>query len=321
MSRPPKTPSKRDRPPHLNDALPEDITDEFDLGDDLEVLTDQAVNLDGVTESTKCIIDNPMYKAPVLYRNNEPLAARRSMALRFASSYYKRTINPSIELVFSKKLIKEHFLSFNDKLDSLLTKVIKIHVPNSQNPEKPRVAYALDHEYYKMFSKLFFRTVCDLQPLLIAEGLRTPPIPIWGKDGEVVEFHYENDFEIMAIAYRTEVEQFMSLYNKVYDFYKCIPRDPELRSYAENDGNITSIHRPKQARPSLKDYFTAPQPPSRHCRASAIFGHNPQTQAQLERQLTSQNPKKPPTSSLQNLLGHMGSCFQDTVNSTIRNNP
>lgn len=320
MSRPPKTPSKKDKPPHMdNDHSLDDITDNFELPD-LEILDPNEVEIDEDAKITACIIDNPMCKAPVLYRNNEPLAERRSIALRYASGYYKRTLNPSFELVFSKKIIKDHLSLFNSELDALLTKVFKVHIPDEENPEVIRTAYALDHEYYKKFSKLFYRTIRDLQPLLIAEGLRTPPMPVWGKDGNVMEFFYDNDFEIMAIAYRTEVEQFMSLYNRVYDFFKCMPRDPDLRSYADNDGDITSIHRPKHLRPSINDNTTK-SPPSKHRRASAIFGYNPQNQSQLERQLTSNNPGKPPTSSLRNLLGQMESRFQTSGNDTARNNP
>ena len=60
-----------------------------------------------------------------------------------------------------------------------------------------------------------------------------PRLPTWGiEGGESIEdsWYLENDWEILAICYRAEVENYLVALDKMYDFTTKLPRvEPTIR--------------------------------------------------------------------------------------------
>ena len=51
---------------------------------------------------------------------------------------------------------------------------------------------------------------------------------MWGKKGDITEFHLENEYEILAICFRTEVESFLVAFDRHYNFSTEMPRNVDL---------------------------------------------------------------------------------------------
>ena len=64
--------------------------------------------------------------------------------------------------------------------------------------------------------------------LVLAEGYPVPKLPLWGKKGDITEFHLENEYEILAICFRTEVESFLMAFNKHYNFLMKVLQSADL---------------------------------------------------------------------------------------------
>ena len=54
--------------------------------------------------------------------------------------------------------------------------------------------------------------------LILTEQYAIPELLLWGKKGDITEFHLENEYEILAICFRTEVESFLIDFDRYYNF-------------------------------------------------------------------------------------------------------
>jgi hypothetical protein len=59
-------------------------------------------------------------------------------------------------------------------------------------------------------------------------GESLPRIPSWANDGDILDFYNENDFELLGVCFRAEVENFMVLLDKSFDFVGNKPRDSHV---------------------------------------------------------------------------------------------
>jgi hypothetical protein len=63
----------------------------------------------------------------------------------------------------------------------------------------------------------------------VMAGTPLPGLPSWGDRQNVFQFHDENDFEVLAVCFRIEVEHFLTLMDKYHNFQEGKPQelDPE----------------------------------------------------------------------------------------------
>ena len=61
-----------------------------------------------------------------------------------------------------------------------------------------------------------------------AEGYPVPELPLWGRKGDITEFHLENKYEVLAICFRTKVESFLIAFDKHYNFLTKNPQSADL---------------------------------------------------------------------------------------------
>ena len=63
-----------------------------------------------------------------------------------------------------------------------------------------------------LFSRLLKRllVVCKrAQDSILLAGITIPKTPVWGCDGDIGKFHCSNNFEILGVCFRAEVEDFL----------------------------------------------------------------------------------------------------------------
>ncbi|KAJ3767924.1 hypothetical protein FB446DRAFT_848768 [Lentinula raphanica] len=107
--------------------------------------------------------------------------------------------------------------------------------------------YTLDSDGYRQLSYAFQQLVQAARPSFRLLGKRLPDLLYWGDFGEVgSEFYSANDFEIICIAYRAQVEHFLTRLADVHDFQtNGIQDDTELAKKHDQifgEGAFKSTH-------------------------------------------------------------------------------
>lgn len=142
------------------------------------------------------------------YRNNVQLTERRNEAIHIGSIHLDKYFLRSSSRAFSRRLLKDVLDNESNCLDELLTSVVRIPI------EDGGYAYSIRRDYYSKLQAVLLKIKAKLGDVLLANGAPIPDIPFWGKAGDLDEFHLPNDFEILGICYRTEVERFLSIFDE-----------------------------------------------------------------------------------------------------------
>ncbi|KAJ7600354.1 hypothetical protein C8J56DRAFT_1037962 [Mycena floridula] len=121
----------------------------------------------------------------------------------------------------SRRLMKEHLRNEFSQLDMLLTCPRSVRVGKEKT-----VVYSFDLTKYQQFQLLLFQLENRCQRAIQISGATMPPFPVWGEKGEGIEEEWwnANDYEILAVLYRIEVENWTAALEKNYDFRVGVPR-------------------------------------------------------------------------------------------------
>ena len=69
-------------------------------------------------------------------------------------------------------------------------------------------AFTIKREFYRQILSVLYQIKKTHGDLVQAEGYPVPELQLWGKKGDITDFHLENKYEVLAICFRTEVESF-----------------------------------------------------------------------------------------------------------------
>jgi hypothetical protein len=61
-------------------------------------------------------------------------------------------------------------------------------------------------------------------------GKTSPAIPVWGDEEDISDAYLPNSYEIAAVCFRVEVENYLWLLNKYYDFAEDKPQERDLET-------------------------------------------------------------------------------------------
>ena len=89
-------------------------------------------------------------------------------------------------------------------------------------------AYTVKREYYRQILSALYQIRKMHGDLILTEGYPIPELPLWEKRGDISEFHLENEYGILAICFRTEVESFLIVFDRHYNFLTGTPRSVDL---------------------------------------------------------------------------------------------
>ncbi|KAJ3898347.1 hypothetical protein F5879DRAFT_994907 [Lentinula edodes] len=178
----------------------------------------------------------PFYKIA----NNQNIRQRRDNALRIAAVGLKRA-ELSRLMPPPRKLFKSVFPKELSALDTLLFQHITGTPASGQfvsesavESDPVQTVHTLDSQGYIQLNYALLQLQQAAKSSFRLTGKRLPDLPYWGNFGKVgLEFYTENDFEIIAIAYRAQVEHFLTRLADVHDF-----KTNELR----NDSELAEEH-------------------------------------------------------------------------------
>ncbi|PPQ81627.1 hypothetical protein CVT26_003004 [Gymnopilus dilepis] len=237
----------------------------------------------------------PTLKAPMRYQSNLRLATRRKEALVYASTYLRRQIDSNPDLVFTRHMANDRFPSIDRGLTDLLTQIKRVETNRGD-------AFTIDKKFYSPILSGIYTMIKELGQYLLIDGYAIPELPRWGKDGDINVYHLENEYEILAIAFRTEVEQCVALFDKVYDFAHAKPRSQSLISYGENHRSGRSfLVGPPEHSPDITRMIHSPEPATStpaNRRRSSMYAYNKEGITKLRDATQAVTRDKPPTRTL-----------------------
>lgn len=155
------------------------------------------------------------------------------------------------------------------------------------------------------------------------------------------EFHLPNDFEILGICFRTEVERFLFIFDEHYNFQTDLPRNPDLHPPSPSPvplptppPNVRSrrdtpphFQSQRNSVPNAEPAFEQPRTPTRsgwynhdpvtaRRRQSNIYHTEDGTARALRAHRNARTNTQAPTSRMREVLNNIGGTFDDPVHST-----
>ncbi|KAJ7633537.1 hypothetical protein DFH06DRAFT_1139874 [Mycena polygramma] len=183
------------------------------------------VNFNDIEAPMPCVVDIPSLKPVSQIGRTPEIQARRVDALQLGS---KAIDKPALidAAVASRRLFLSVFSKELNLLERVLTHLEHIRV-GSPSPSSP-TGYRVQQPEFRLLMRTLWNTRSVAEDSFRLLGSSVPRLPSWGNDDDILDFHNENDFEILGVCFRAEVEQFLVSLDKVHDFPGNKPRDSSL---------------------------------------------------------------------------------------------
>ncbi|KAJ7618336.1 hypothetical protein DFH06DRAFT_1298503 [Mycena polygramma] len=166
----------------------------------------------------KVQIKVPTFKPLSKIGTNAQILARRTEALvKGASGTGKDFLLTATKA--SRRLTQHVFPKELQLLDTLLTEVERLEVFGLD------AGYRLVKDQFRFLLRILKRLRALAEDSFVIEGKTPPPLPTWGDDEDVEEVYDQNAFEILGVCFRVEVENFLVLLDKYYDFTEGKPQE------------------------------------------------------------------------------------------------
>ena len=142
------------------------------------------------------------------------LAGRHCWALQLGEAALWRPVYSSYNKVVSRKGRKDLFKEEMDILKELLSNLYYFNSGTNQ------VRFTLQKIILVNLNHWLKLQRNEAEEDLIVNGKGVPQLPRWGINGKADEFWSVNDFEILGVCYRREVENFLVYLAEHHDFVK-----------------------------------------------------------------------------------------------------
>ncbi|KAJ7120349.1 hypothetical protein C8R44DRAFT_623658, partial [Mycena epipterygia] len=139
-------------------------------------------------------------------------------------------------------------------LEALLTNVERLQLVGST------FGYRVEKDRFQQLLQILYRLRVLAEDSFRIAGKTPPALPSWGDDEDILDVYDQNSFEISGVCFRVEVENFLWLLDKYYNFAERKPqdRDPEASNAADDwvksTGNMSITHRSEQDPQSFSQY-------------------------------------------------------------------
>ena len=91
---------------------------------------------------------------------------------------------------------------------------------SQHSPTTTGYAYAVKRELYRHVLLSLYQIKKEHSDLITSKGNPVPDLPLWGKKGNITEYHLENEHEILFICFHAEVEQFLTIFDQHFNFIR-----------------------------------------------------------------------------------------------------
>ncbi|KAJ6523737.1 hypothetical protein B0H19DRAFT_1276827 [Mycena capillaripes] len=182
------------------------------LGDAVD---DEELNEDAPLEVT---IDLPTLRPLGRIGNNTEVLARRSEAINLgAHAINKGFLHQGLKL--SRSAAREEFPKQWELLNQTLRDLERLTLVSGA------FVYRVRKTNYRVLLRAMDTMRRESEQSFLIEGKTPPALPQWGDRDDILDVYHPNDFEILGVCFRVEVENFLMLLNKYHDFKTHLPRD------------------------------------------------------------------------------------------------
>lgn len=242
----------------------------------------------------------PTFEAYHYFRSNQELIDRRFEALRIGSQYLDKYFLHNTSKVFSRRLLKDIFHYESAQLDDLLTDCLSATTDDGQG-------FTVKRKHYSKLMHTLVSIRGKLGDLLLTNGVPVPNLPFWGTNGNIDEFYYANEFEILGVCFQTEVERFLFIFDEHYNFLSDLPRNPELIASPRIQPKARDQPPQQESRTKADERLPSPTTQGNGAGRNAKPGEAAQRMAQSYRHNHPGN--RPPTSRMREVLDNIGGMF------------
>ncbi|KAF7306872.1 TY3B-TY3B protein [Mycena indigotica] len=88
-------------------------------------------------------------------------------------------------------------------------------------------ACRINYKQYWVLTRLLQEYSAIAEKSFKFAGLPPPPVPSWGTGEYLKDFYSENDFEMLGVCFRAEVENFLVFMDRYHDFLHNVPQPPD----------------------------------------------------------------------------------------------
>ncbi|KAF8202748.1 hypothetical protein K438DRAFT_1580944, partial [Mycena galopus ATCC 62051] len=172
--------------------------------------------------------------------NNSLILARRSEALAKGATGTGKDFLLGASKA-SRRLFQYVFPKELEMLDTLLTEVERLEVYGKDG------GFRVEKTRYRLLLRILQRLRARAEDAFRIDGKTPPPLPTWGDDEDIFNVYEKNAFEILGVCFRVEVENFLVLLDKYYNFSEGKPHDRHVELDEEAEQFIKSSRTPSVA--------------------------------------------------------------------------
>ena len=158
-------------------------------------------------------VEVPSFRPIYEIRRNKFLDDRRIEALEAGANAFDK-LQLFDTKVLSKRLTYDIYLEETRLLDKVLSEVRYAATPDDT------MIFAVDSNLFSRLLKRLLVVRKRAQDSILLAGMAIPKTPVWGCDGDIGKFHCSNDFEILGVCFRAEVEDFLWKIHEGSEFSK-----------------------------------------------------------------------------------------------------
>ncbi|KAJ6582283.1 hypothetical protein B0H19DRAFT_1252388 [Mycena capillaripes] len=163
---------------------------------------------------------------PTILRGDPTVLQRRNLALELGANGFAKYF-----LLDTRPALRKMFSTFRNELTTLETVITSVEV--AERVDKGGAVYRLQKApYWTLWKQL-----ADLRKRAKESyeifNTEMPSMPTWGRSEDPLGFYAANEFEILAICYRAEVENYLVNLDQYFDFATEEIRSPdeEIQDY------------------------------------------------------------------------------------------
>ncbi|KAJ7148468.1 hypothetical protein C8R43DRAFT_1129106 [Mycena crocata] len=234
-----------------NDTL--DHAEVFDL-EPLEELAGPLDNedIDNLAPILTVDLDIPTLRSVAKIGNNPQIKSRRNEALVKGL----KTIDKGYLLtagLATRRLFMAVFPDELELLDGLFS-----HAQTRERKYRLGPGYRLVNDDYQVLLRVLFSRKISAEDSFRLAGKTPPPLPSWAADDDLDGYYSFNDYEILGVCFRAEVENFLYTLDRYHDFRARKPRDSnhEVMQAAKE---FSQRSRSGSAAPVLRKVRSSPQ--------------------------------------------------------------
>lgn len=189
-----------------------------------------AHNVNWSSGPVSCIIEIPTLKSVSSIGNHKEIQLRRTQALEIGSAAVGKQFLVE-SLVPSRRLFRSVFPDQLKLLDYVINCVERFSIISPSS-----IGYRVHERKFCTLVDILSELCSIAADTFKLRDTQLPQVPSWGNRSHILDVYSENDFEILSVCFRAEVENFLVLLDRTFDFVAYQQRKPDVTAPAIESG-------------------------------------------------------------------------------------